>query len=153
MPVAITGIASDETLVQRLSLESSTYEGPTGITGVLHSAFAAAGMPTASLWAAVPHYVAGAPNPKAALALVRSLEGLVGVSVDASDLEETAAEYERQVDMAVQSDPEVREFVDRLEQAAQDAGTGDIDPTQLPSGDALAREIQRFLRQRGGGQG
>src|SRR4051794_15463491 len=87
-PVAITGIASDEALVERLGLQSSMYEGPTGIVGVLHSAFAAVGVPTASLWAAVPHYVAGAPNPKAALALVRSVEGLVGVSVDAADLEE-----------------------------------------------------------------
>jgi len=95
----------------------------------------------------VPHYVAAAPNPKAALALVRKLEGLVGVTVDATDLETASGEYERQVEAAVQSDPEVQAFVERLEQASAD----DTGPTQqdVPSGDVLAREFQRFLRQRG----
>src|SRR5919204_1235998 len=145
--VSITGLASDDTLVERLGLRSATYEGPTGIVGVLHAACAKAGMPSASLWAAVPHYVAAAPNPKAALALVRKLEGLVGVSVDAEELERSAADYERQVSLAVQSDPDVQAFVERLEQAsAEEPG-----PTQqdVPSGDVLAREFQRFLRQRG----
>src|SRR5205085_12230620 len=118
-----------------------------GITGVLHAACAQAGMPSASLWAAVPHYVAAAPNPKAALALVRKLEGLVGVSVDASELESAAGDYERQVNLAVQSDPDVQAFVERLEQAA---GTeADDDPGPLPSGETIARDLQRFLRQRG----
>jgi len=146
-PTSVTGLASDETLVDRLGLQATGYQGPTGITGVLHSACADAGMPSASLWATVPHYVAAAPNPKAALALVRKLEGLVGVTVDASELESAAAEYERQVDVAVQSDPDVQAFVERLEQAsAEEPG-----PTQqdVPSGDVLAREFQRFLRQRG----
>jgi predicted ATP-grasp superfamily ATP-dependent carboligase len=146
-PTSVTGLASDETLVDRLGLQATGYQGPTGITGVLHSACADAGMPSASLWATVPHYVAAAPNPKAALALVRKLEGLVGVTVDASELESAASEYERQVDVAVQSDPDVQAFVERLEQAsAEEPG-----PTQqdVPSGDVLAREFQRFLRQRG----
>src|SRR5205807_130496 len=107
-------------LVSRLGLTAGTYEGPTGITGVLHSACAQAGLPSASLWASVPHYVAAAPNPKAALALVRKLERLVGVSVDASELESAAADYERQVGLAVQSDPDVQAFVERLERAAED---------------------------------
>jgi hypothetical protein len=98
----------------------------------------------------VPHYVAAAPNPKAALALVRKLEALLGVAVDATDLETASAEYERQVSLAVQSDPDVQAFVERLEQAAEeDAGDQLPDPTNLPSGDLLAREFQRFLRQRG----
>jgi predicted ATP-grasp superfamily ATP-dependent carboligase len=146
-PTSVTGLASDETLVERLGLQATGYQGPTGITGVLHSACADAGIPSASLWATVPHYVAAAPNPKAALAIVRKLEGLVGVTVDASDLERAASEYERQVDVAVQSDPDVQAFVERLEQAsAEEPG-----PTQqdVPSGDVLAREFQRFLRQRG----
>jgi predicted ATP-grasp superfamily ATP-dependent carboligase len=147
-PVTITGLASDERLVERLGLRSSSYEGPTGIVGVLHSSCAQSGLPSASLWAAVPHYVAAAPNPKAALALVRKLEGLVGVSVDASELEESSAEYERQVNLAVQSDPDVQAFVERLEQAAEDSET-EIGPSQMPSGDTIAREFQRFLRQRG----
>src|SRR5207244_884118 len=113
-PVNITGLASDDALVGRLGLSSANYEGPTGITGVLHTACAEAGIPSASLWATVPHYVAAAPNPKAELALVRRLEGLVGVSVDASELESAAADYERQVNLAVQSDPDVQAFVERL---------------------------------------
>jgi proteasome assembly chaperone (PAC2) family protein len=148
-PVSITGIASDETLVERLDLRRSSYEGPTGITGVLHAACAAAGLPSASLWASVPHYVAAAPNPKAALALTRKLEGLVGVSVDASELEEAAIDYERQVSLAVESDPEVQAFVERLEKAAAEEAADDAKTGDLPSGDVLAREFQRFLRQRG----
>ncbi len=146
-PISVTGLASDPALVARLGLTTSSYEGPTGIVGVLHSACQESGIPSASLWAAVPHYIAAAPNPKAALALVRKLEGLVGVAVDASELESAAGDYERQVNIAVQSDPDVQAFVERLEQAA---GTDEtLDPGALPSGDSIARDLQRFLRQRG----
>jgi proteasome assembly chaperone (PAC2) family protein len=146
-PVSVTGLASDPGLVARLGLTRSSYEGPTGIVGVLHAACQDAGLPSASLWAAVPHYIAAAPNPKAALALVRKLEGLVGVAVDATDLEDAAADYDRQVNAAVQSDPDVQAFVEQLEQAA---GTEASEaPGPLPSGDTIARELQRFLRQRG----
>ena len=151
-PVSITGLASDQALVDRLGLNSATYEGPTGITGVLHGACADAGIPSASLWATVPHYIAATPNPKAALALVRKLESLVGVSVDAEELEGSASEYERQVNLAVQSDPDVQAFVERLEQAADD-DEPNLDPGDVPSGDTIAREFQRFLRQRGGDGG
>jgi predicted ATP-grasp superfamily ATP-dependent carboligase len=146
-PVAMTGHASDPALVERLGLPSSTYEGPTGIVGVLHNACTEAGLPSATLWAAVPHYVAAAANPKAALAILRRLEGLIGVSVDVTDLESAAADYERQVGLAVQSDPEIQAFVERLEQAAE--SEDESTPENLPSGDILAREFQRFLRQRG----
>jgi proteasome assembly chaperone (PAC2) family protein len=147
-PVAVTGLASDAALIERLGLQAPTYEGPTGIVGVLHAACAEAGMPSASLWAAVPHYVAVAPNPKGALALLRRLESLVGVTVDATQLESAATDYERQVTRAVELDPEVQAFVERLERAA-DEEEGPTDLSQLPSGDVLAREFQRFLRQRG----
>jgi predicted ATP-grasp superfamily ATP-dependent carboligase len=149
-PTAVTGVSSDSALVERLALPSTSYEGPTGIVGVLQAACTSAGLPAASLWAAVPHYISSAPNPKAALALVRTLEGLVGVSVDASELEHAASDYERQVDLAVQSDPDVQAFVERLERAAEeeDDPTG-LDPRDLPSGDRIASEFQRFLRQRG----
>ena len=146
--VPMTGMASDPGLIERLGLQRSTYEGPTGIVGVLHAACQQAGMPSASLWASVPHYVAAAPNPKAALALVRRLESLVGVSVDASELETAAADYERQVGLAVQSDPDIQAFVERLERAAA-SEEAEMSPDDLPSGDILAREFQRFLRQRG----
>jgi predicted ATP-grasp superfamily ATP-dependent carboligase len=95
----------------------------------------------------VPHYVAAAANPKAALALVRRVEGLIGVSVDVSELESAAADYERQVGLAVQSDPDIQAFVERLEQAAE--SDEEDTPEEVPSGDIIAREFQRFLRQRG----
>jgi predicted ATP-grasp superfamily ATP-dependent carboligase len=144
----MTGICSDAELVERLGFQQSSYEGPTGMVGVLHHAFSEAGLTAVSLWASVPHYDAAAPNPKAALALVRKLEGLVGVSVDAGELESAAADYERQVSLAVQSDPDVQAFVERLEQAAAD-DEPNLDPGEVPSGDTIAREFQRFLRQRG----
>jgi proteasome assembly chaperone (PAC2) family protein len=147
-PVQITGLASDDALVEKLALKETTYEGPTGIVGVLHTACTEAELPSASLWAAVPHYVAAAPNPKAALALVRKVEALVGVSVDATDLENATGDYERQVSLAVQSDPEVQAFVERLEQAAS-LDTSSLGPSDLASGDAIASEFQRFLRQQG----
>ncbi|HTZ88217.1 MAG TPA: PAC2 family protein [Solirubrobacteraceae bacterium] len=146
-PVAMSGHATDPALMERLGMQGSTYEGPTGIVGVLHAACAQAGLPSASLWAGVPHYVAAAANPKAALALVRRVEGLIGVSVDVSELESAAADYERQVGLAVQSDPDIQAFVERLEQAAE--SNEEISAQDVPSGDAIAREFQRFLRQRG----
>jgi predicted ATP-grasp superfamily ATP-dependent carboligase len=146
-PVAMSGHASDPALMERLGIQTSSYEGPTGIVGVLHAACADAGLPSVSLWAAVPHYVAAATNPKAALALVRRVEGLIGVSVDVSELESASADYERQVELAVQSDPDIQAFVERLEQAAQTEAQSS--PEDVPSGDILAREFQRFLRQRG----
>jgi predicted ATP-grasp superfamily ATP-dependent carboligase len=146
-PVAMSGHASDATLLDRVGIQASSYEGPTGIVGVLHTACAQAGLPAASLWASVPHYVAAASNPKAALALLRRVEVLIGVSVDVSELESSAADYERQVGLAVRSDPDIQAFVERLEQAADSEEQSA--PEDLPSGDILASEFQRFLRQRG----
>jgi predicted ATP-grasp superfamily ATP-dependent carboligase len=147
-PIGISGTASDPALVDRLALAPSTYEGPTGIVGVLQAACQNGGIPAASLWAAVPHYIASAPNPKAALALVRKLESLVGVAVDASELEQAAIDYERQVNLAVQSDPDVQAFVERLERAADDEEPP-LDPRDLPSGDRIASEFMRYLKQHG----
>jgi predicted ATP-grasp superfamily ATP-dependent carboligase len=146
-PVSMSGHASDPALLERLGIQGSTYEGPTGIVGVLHGACAEAGLPSVTLWAAVPHYVAAATNPKAALALVRRVEGVTGVSVDVSELESASADYERQVELAVQSDPDIQAFVERLEHAAQSEERSS--PQEVPSGESIAREFQRFLRQRG----
>jgi predicted ATP-grasp superfamily ATP-dependent carboligase len=148
LPVPVSGATSDAQLGERLGLRPTGYEGPTGIVGVLQASISARGIPSASLWASVPHYVAAAPNPKAALALLRKLEGIVGVAVDGSELETAAADYERQVGLAVQSDPDVQAFVERLEQIAHEERDGETQ--DIPSGDRLAREFQRFLRQRGG---
>jgi len=147
-PVHVSGLASDESIMERLGLPNPGYEGPTGIVGVLHHACTERGMPSASLWAAVPHYVAVVPNPKGALAVLRKLESLVGVTVDASDLETAAVEYDRQVTRAVEMDPDVQAFVERLEQEASESDDAP-NPKDLPSGDVIAREFQRFLRQRG----
>ena len=151
-PVGITGLASTEGLVERLGFERTNYEGPTGIVGVLHATCANAGMDSVSLWAPVPHYVAATPNPKAALALVRGFEGIAGIVVDASSLEGASEDYDRQVTAAVATDPDVKAFVERLEEMA-DEMSEEEDPSeqQLPSGDVIAREFQRFLRQRGPG--
>jgi PAC2 family len=140
---------------------ASDYEGPTGIVGVLHSASADAGLPSMSLWASIPPYVAAAASPKAALALVRRVEGLLGVSLDTAELERATAAYERQVGLAVSSNPDVQAFVDRLEQDEDEDEDRDEDEAadgeihlpllldDLPSGDLLASEFQRFLRQQG----
>jgi len=143
--VPITGLASDPGLVERLDLSRSSYEGPTGIVGILHDACRRRGTTSASLWAAVPHYIAAVPNPKAALALLRRLEGFTGVAVEASELEEAMDRFERQVDRAVATNPEVEELVQRLESEQDENFEPGLD---VPSGDSIAREFQRFLRQR-----
>jgi predicted ATP-grasp superfamily ATP-dependent carboligase len=150
-PVAVSGFASDKSMVERLGFERTRYEGPTGIVGVLQQACTAAGMPAASLWASVPHYVAASPNPKVALALVRAFEGTAGVAVDAGELESAADDYERQVSAAVASDPEVKAFVERLETAMDDMQADNLPSEEsLPSADTIARDFQRFLRQQRG---
>ena len=146
LPVPITGLASDEDLVEELDLVRSNYEGPTGIVGVLHDSCRRRGITSASLWAAVPHYVAAVPNPKAALALLRRLEGLTGIAVEASELEEETESYEEQVGRAVSANPEIEELVQRIE---EEQGSQLADDEDVPSAETLARDFQRFLRQRG----
>jgi proteasome assembly chaperone (PAC2) family protein len=146
LSVPITGLASDPELVERLSLSRSSYEGPTGIVGILHDACRRRGMTSASLWAAVPHYVAAVPNPKAALALLRRLEGFTGIAIEASELEDAMGRFETQVDRAVASNPEIEDLVRRLE--SEQADEEDIPEDEVPSGDSIARDFQRFLRQR-----
>jgi proteasome assembly chaperone (PAC2) family protein len=147
LPVPISGLASSDSLVDELELERSSYEGPTGITGVVHDICRQTGIDSASLWAAVPHYVAAVPNPKAALALLRRLEGLTGIAVEASELEEETVDYEEQIGRAVAANPEIEELVSRIEAEQVDLLTAEGE--ELPSADTIAREFQRFLRQRG----
>ena len=144
-PVRVTGTAADDELVQRLGLDRSTYEGPTGIVGVLHEAFSRADIPSASLWAAVPHYVAATPSPKASLALVERAARLLSTSLFTADLQVMAADYERQVSEVVDSDDDVAAYVRRLEDHADDPDEGGS--LELMSGDALADELERFLRE------
>ena len=144
-PVPITGLASDPELVESLGLSRSNYEGPTGIVGIVHDTCRRRGITSASLWAAVPHYVAAVPNPKAALALLRRLEAFTKIAIEASELEEAIERFDGQVDAAVAANPEIEELVQRLE-ADQDETADGVE--EVPSGDAIARDFQRFLRQR-----
>ncbi|MBB2987671.1 PAC2 family protein [Terracoccus luteus] len=141
-PIPVTATAEDDSVMHRYDVEPSRYEGPTGIVGVLSHTASEAGLPTLSAWAAVPHYAGGAPSPKATLSLVRRLESLLGVTVPHGELEENARAWERGVDELAQSDEEVAEYVQSLEEAQ--------DTAELPeaSGDAIAREFERYLRGR-----
>jgi len=143
-PAPVTGSATDSDLVERLGLSASRYEGPTGIVGVLHEACNQKGIPSASLWAAVPHYVSLTPSPRGALALCERLGTLIGVEIEADELEEAAQSYEEQVSEAVASDEETAAYVDELERRSDQLD----ETTNLPSGDALAAELTRFLRER-----
>lgn len=151
-PVHITGTAMDRDLVARLGLTRSRYEGPTGIVGVLHDAFSKGGVDSISLWAAVPHYIAISPNPKAAMALVRKAAELIKTEVDISTLELAAKSYEERVSEMVASDDDVQAYVRLLEERSDERDREEaIDPSSLPSGDALVEELERFLRDRGEG--
>jgi proteasome assembly chaperone (PAC2) family protein len=143
-PSPVTAAASDEALMEELGLEPSRYEGPTGIVGVLLDTFRAAGMTSLSLWAAVPHYVSLAPSPRAALALVRRFGELMEIDVDVTDLEQAADEYSEQVSEAVSADADTAAYVEELERRV-DMMNAEED---LPSGDTLAAELTRFLRER-----
>jgi proteasome assembly chaperone (PAC2) family protein len=142
-PSPVTGSASDPKLVEELGLAASRYEGPTGIVGVLHDVCRSAEIPSASLWAAVPHYASLAASPKAALALCTRLTGLLETKVDLGDLERAADAYERQVSEVVSHDEETEAYVQELERRRDALG----DELDLPSGDTLAAELTRFLRE------
>jgi predicted ATP-grasp superfamily ATP-dependent carboligase len=141
-PVPVTASASDSTTARRLGIDQSRYEGPTGIVGVFHDACINAGIPSVSLWAAVPHYVAQPPSPKATLALLRRLEDLHDLVVPYGELPELARAWERGVDELAREDNEIGDYVRNLERQS--------DETELPeaSGEAIAREFERYLRRR-----
>jgi proteasome assembly chaperone (PAC2) family protein len=151
----VTGAATDPKLVDELGLQLSRYEGPTGIVGVLLDAFRRGGIPAVSLWAAVPHYVSLAPSPRAARALCERLATVLAVSIDVSELADAEESYVDQVSQAVASDTDTAAYVEELEQRADSLDWLE-ESGSLPSGEALAAEIARFLRERernGGGQG
>jgi proteasome assembly chaperone (PAC2) family protein len=143
-PAPVTGSATDPRLIEAYGLANSRYEGPTGIVGVLHDACRRGGLDSVSLWAAVPHYVSLAPSPRAALALCERLGTLIGAAVDTSELESAIGTYSDQVTEAVASDPETAAYVEQLEQRSDELG----ETFDLPSGDTLAAELTRFLRER-----
>jgi predicted ATP-grasp superfamily ATP-dependent carboligase len=144
-PAPVSGSASDPELVERLGLQQSRYEGPTGIVGVLHDACGERGIASASLWAAVPHYVSLAPSPRAARAIIDRLGDLLGTAIDTTELVEAEESYAAQVSEAVASDAETAAYVEELERRADTIE--EITEEDLPSGDTLAAELTRFLRQ------
>ncbi len=141
-PAPVTGTATDPELIKRLGLQASRYEGPTGVVGVLHDACRRAELPSVSLWAAVPHYVSLSPSPRAALALCERLGTLLESTIDTDELEEAVDAYTKRVTEAVSTDEETAEYVQELERRAEM-----IDESDLPSGDTLAAELTRFLRE------
>jgi predicted ATP-grasp superfamily ATP-dependent carboligase len=147
-PVPVVGSAASEEASERLGLSRSQYEGPTGITGVLHDASIRSGLASVSLWAAVPHYLPSGPNPKAALALVERASALLEMPVDTTPLREEAGKWEEEVQHLLEGSDELAEYVGRLE-AAVDSGGGMATPTPIPSADAIAAEVERFLREQG----
>ena len=150
-PAPVTGAASDRSLVEELGLQASRYEGPTGIVGVLGDAFRVAGIPSVSLWSAVPHYVSLAPSPRAARALCERLGELLGVTIDLHELEEAEEVYAEQITEAVASDPETAAYVEELERRADTIDEMMDDDDDLPTGESLAAELTRFLRDRENG--
>jgi proteasome assembly chaperone (PAC2) family protein len=139
-PISVTGSGSHPDVAERLGVEISRYEGPTGILGVLQDAANRRGLDAVSLWAAVPHYVSTPPSPKASLALVNALEDFLDISISQGDLPERALEWEKSVDQMAAEDSEVGDYVRQLEKSK--------DASDLPemSGELLAREVERFLR-------
>lgn len=141
-PIPVSGTASEPDLAERLQVESPTYEGPTGIVGVLQDACVSADIPAVTYWAAVPHYVAQPPCPKATLALLGQLEELLDCSIPLADLPEDARAWERGVDELAEEDDEIADYVRSLEETR--------DTADLPeaSGEAIAREFERYLKRR-----
>jgi proteasome assembly chaperone (PAC2) family protein len=143
-PAPVTAAATDEALMEELGLEPSRYEGPTGIVGVLLDACRGSGMSSLSLWAAVPHYVSLAPSPRAALALVRRFGELMSIDIDVAELQQAADEYSEQVSEAVSADADTSAYVEELERRVDMLNAEE----ELPTGDSLAAELTRFLRER-----
>ncbi len=146
-PITVSANAQDPSLVEPLNLSASRYEGPTGITGILHRYCADEGLPAVSFWASVPHYLPSVPSAPAALALLNNLSKLLGTSFDTSHLERTSEEYRQQVSVAVAQDSDLSSYVNMLEERYDAHAEGD--PRNLPSGDELASELERFLREKG----
>jgi proteasome assembly chaperone (PAC2) family protein len=149
-PAPVTGSATSEEMVRELGLQQSRYEGPTGIVGIIHDACGRSGIASASLWAAVPHYVSLAPNPRAAYALCRRLGDLLGGTIPTAELEEAGETFVTQVSEAVSSDAETQAYVEELERRAETIGD---ELEDLPSGDSIAAELSRYLRERESGNG
>ncbi len=144
-PLPITGTTSDPGLLSRLALAPTKYEGPTGVVGVLHEAAAHADLDTVSFWAHVPHYASQPPCPKATLGLLHRVEEVLDLPVPTGELAVDSADWEEQVRELIESDSEIAEYVQSLEQRDGEPGL------EALSGDEIAKEFEKYLRRRGGG--
>ena len=142
-PFAVAGSSSDPELAAGLGLGQPSYEGPTGVVGVLHDRFARAGIPSASLRVSVPHYISGTPNPKGSRALLERFERVTGLDTGWAELDEPARQWEEQVDEAMAGEEDVEKYVRRLEIRADERAV-----RQVPSPEDLAAELERYLRNR-----
>ncbi|AWZ25249.1 PAC2 family protein [Rhodococcus pyridinivorans] len=151
-PVPVTGTAYSSEAAERFKLQTSRYEGPTGITGVLQDAVVRAGIPAVSFWAAIPHYVSNPPNPKATVALLRRVEDVLDLEVPLGELPLLAEEWEQTVTDMIEDDEEIAEYVRTLEERGDAEAEEDISEVIAKiDGDALAAEFERYLRRRGPG--
>jgi hypothetical protein len=151
-PVRLSGGAHDPELAARLGIRPTRYEGPTGIVGVLNTLARDQDMPTASLWANVPHYISGIENPKASMALVRRVLALLNAEADLSDLEESAKQFEQNLEEIVSQNAKIADYIKKLEGKKPEEGEEDPAPAaetrdELPPSGDLVAEIEQFLRQ------
>lgn len=143
-PAPVSAASSDEEWLRRPGVEPARYEGPTGIVGVLQEAAVAVGLTSVSLWAAAPHYLPSSTNPKVALALLEAVRDVVGLPVETADMALAAEVWRREIDEAIAEDTNLQEYVRSLEEASEGRDLG-----RMPSGDDLAAELERYLRDRG----
>jgi proteasome assembly chaperone (PAC2) family protein len=154
-PPRLTAFSNDPELVARfpeLSLRRSRYEGPTGIVGVLSDAFNKASIPVGSIWGNLPHYISASPNPKVVHALLSRLSTIYGLGLELSEMERAGRRFERQVNEALLTNPEVAQYVKQLESRADepepDVPGEEPTPSELPRGEEIVRQLEEFLRQR-----
>ncbi|HSB71430.1 MAG TPA: PAC2 family protein [Candidatus Methylomirabilis sp.] len=153
-PIRVSGVAADSELGRRLQTSRTRYEGPTGIVGVLNDACRQAGLPVVSLWANVPHYISEVSNPHAVLALVRRVCDFLEWRADLGDLEESTAEFDRQMARVLSQKPDVARYIEELERRAGDAETVEESPaSDLPNTGELIQEVEKFLREQRGERG
>ena len=151
-PVPLTASTGDPNLASRLGLPTSSYEGPTGMTGVLHQALGGEGIPSVSLWAGIPHYLSAAAYAPGALALGERIGGLLGVDLVLDDLARDAAGQTDDIAEIVAEDEELADYITELEARADEVAGAEVDlPAPTVSGEELAAELERYLRDRGGG--
>jgi hypothetical protein len=142
-PISTFASSDDAEVRAALDLERSSYEGPVGILSVLSDAAAKVGIPTVSVWASVPHYVHNAPSPKATLALLERLEGVLDIAVPRGDLDEEASAWESGIDALANEDEDMAAYIEQLEKARDTVDSPEA------SGEAIAREFERYLRREG----